>query len=75
MKEADYQQRIHELEVALRESEERETGLQTRLQEAVSELECTKAQLADLQIVMVKGCQDLSKSKEREVDLKVRLER
>ena len=74
MKEADYQQRIHQLEVALRESEERETGLQRRLQEAVSELECTKAQVADLQIVVEKGREEVRESKEREVDLKVRLE-
>ena len=74
MKEAYYQQRIRQLEVALRESREKETGLQRRLQEAVSEVECTKAEVADLQIVVEKGRQDLSESKERKVDLKVRLE-
>ena len=74
MKEADYQQRIHQLEVALRESRERETDLQRRLQEAVSEVKCTNAQVADLQIVVEKGRRDLRKSKEREVNLKVRLE-
>ena len=36
MKEAYYQQRIRQLEVALRESWEREMGLQRRLQEACS---------------------------------------
>ena len=74
MKETDYQQRIRQLEVALKKSRESEMGLQTRLQEAVSELKCTKAQVADLRIVVEKGLQEVRKSKEREVDLKVRLE-
>ena len=73
MKEADYQQRIHQLEVELRDSRERETGLQRRLQEAVSELECTKAQVADLQIVVVeKGRREVTETKlQYEVNKKV----
>ena len=72
MKEADYQQRIHQLEVELRESRERETGLQRRLQEAVSELECTKAQVADLQIVVEKGRREVTETKlQYEVNKKV----
>ena len=72
MKEADYQQRIRQLEIALKESRERETGLQGRLQEAVSELECTKAQVADLQIVVEKGRQEVTESKlQYEVNRKV----
>ena len=39
----------------------------------MSALECTNAQVADMQIVVEKGRQDLSKNKEREVDLKVRV--
>ena len=58
----------------LRKSEEREASLQRRLQEAVSELECTKALLADLQIVVEKGRQNLRKSKKREASLQTRLQ-
>ena len=72
MKEADYQQRIRQLEVALRESWEREASLQRRLQEAVSELECTKAQVADLQIVAEKGHREARETKlQYEVNKKV----
>ena len=74
MKEADYQQRIRQLEIALKESREREASLQRRLEEAVSEVECTKAQVADLQIVMKKGREEVKKSKEREASLQRRLE-
>ena len=72
MKEADYQQRIRQLEVALRESRERETGLQTRLEETVSEVECTKGEVADLQIVVEKGHQEARETKlQYEVNKKV----
>ena len=72
MKATDYQQRIHQLEVALRKSKEREASLQTRLQEAVSEVECTNAQVADLQIVVDKGRQEVSETKlQYEVNRKV----
>ena len=85
MKEPDYQQRIRQLEEALRESEkreasvesrlkeskEREASVQERLKEAVSELGHTKAQVADLQIVVQKGHQDLRETKlQYEVDRK-----
>ena len=71
MKEPDYQQRIRQLEEALRESEKREASVQERLQEAVSELGHTKAEVADLQIVVQKGRQDLRETKlQYEVDRK-----
>ena len=63
MKEPDYQQRICQLEEALRESKKREASVQERLQEAVSELGHTKAQVADLQIVVQKGHQGLRETK------------
>ena len=72
MKEANYQQRIRQLEVALKESREREMGLQTRLHRTVSELECTKAQVADLQIVAKKRHQEVRETKlQYEVNKKV----
>ena len=72
MKEADYQQRIRQLEVALKESREREMVFQTRLHRTVSKLECTKAQVADLQIVVEKGRQEVRETKLRyEVNKKV----
>ena len=47
-------------------------GLQTRLQEAVSEVECTKAQVADLQIVVEKGRREVRETKlQYEVNKKV----
>ena len=56
----------------LRKSEEREASLQRRLQEAVSEVECTKALLADLQIVVEKGRQEVRETKlQYEVNKKV----
>ena len=68
----DYQQRIRQLEVALRESREREMGLQTRLQRAVSEVEDSNAQVADLQIVVEKGRQEARETKlQYEVNKKV----
>ena len=71
MKEPDYQHRIRQLEEALRESEKREASVQERLQEAVSELGHTKAQVADLHIVVQKGHQDLRETKlQYEVDRK-----
>ena len=63
MKEVYYQQRIRQLEVALRESRGREMGLQRRLHRTVSELESTKAQVADLQIVVEKGRQEVRETK------------
>ena len=47
----------------LRKSEEREASLQTRLHKAVSELEYTKGEVADLQIVVEKGRQEVRKTK------------
>ena len=56
----------------LRKSEEREASLQRRLQEAVSELEYTKALLADLEIVVEKGRQEARETKlQYEVNKKV----
>ena len=56
----------------LRKSKEREASLQRRLQEAVSEVECTKAQVADLQIVVEKGRQEVRETKlQYEVNKKV----
>ena len=63
MKEVYYQQRIRQLEVALRESRGREMGLQRRLHRTVSELEYTNAQVADLQIVVEKGRQEVRETK------------
>ena len=68
MKEADYQQRIRQLEVALRESEEREAGLQRRLEE----LEYTNAQVADLQRLVEQGRREVRETKlQYEVNKKV----
>ena len=56
----------------LRKSKKREASLQRRLQEAVSEVECTKALLADLQIVVEKGRQEVRETKlQYEVNKKV----
>ena len=56
----------------LRKSEEREASLQTRLQEAVSELEYINAQVADLQIVVERGRQEVTETKlQYEVNRKV----
>ena len=74
MKEPDYQQRIHQLEGALRESVEREVGLQGRLEEAEVELKHTRTEVADLHQRVEKGQRDLRQSRRSEVDLKVRLE-
>ena len=74
MQKPDCQQRIRQLEGALHESRDRETGLQRRLQEAVSELRHTKAQVSDLQIVVERGRQDLKLNEEKEAGLKVKLQ-
>ena len=74
MKEPDYQQKIYQLEGALRESDEREVGLQGRLEETEVELRHTKAEVADLQQRVEKGQKDLRQSRGRELGLKVRME-
>ena len=72
MKEPDYQQRIHQLEGALRVSEKREASLQGRLEEAEAELGHTMVQVADLQGTVEKVQRSLRRSKGREASLKVR---
>ena len=60
MKELDYQQRIRQLEEALRESEKREASVQERLQEAVSELDDVHHQL----VITTRDLSDARKGKE-----------
>ena len=72
MKEPHYQQRIHQLEGALRESEKREASVQERLQEAVSELGHHMVQVADLEGIVEKVQRSLRQSRGREASLKVR---
>ena len=57
----------------LRESREREVGLQGRLEKAKLELKHTTTQVTDLQQIMEKGQQDLRESEERETNLQGRL--
>ena len=65
MKELDYQQRIRQLEEALRESEKREACVQERLKETELELGYNMVHVADLQELVERGQKELRDTKMR----------